>query len=111
MVRVQLTLIAVVVILSVVAVSAFSEKLSLASPLSLVAVGTTLSFAPGMPDIHITPEWILAGVLPPLLYASAVNIPAVDFRRDRKFDQSQRPWSPTCETRRPAFDRVENRCR
>lgn len=30
----------------------------------------------------IQPEWILAGVLPPLLYSAAVNTPAMELRRD-----------------------------
>ena len=35
-----------------------------------------------MPEVEIEPEWILVGVLPPLLYSAAVSMPAMDFRRD-----------------------------
>ena len=80
----DLTLLAVVAVLVVVAVSALSPKLGIAAPLSLVAAGVALSYAPGVPTIDIEPEVILAGVLPPLLYASAVDMPAMDFRRDLK---------------------------
>jgi len=31
---------------------------------------------------EIDPEWILVGVLPPLLYSAAVRLPAIEFRRD-----------------------------
>lgn len=80
----ELTLIAVVGVISIVAVAAFSDRLGLAAPLSLVVVGIALSFIPGMPHPMAEPEWILAGVLPPLLYSTAVNMPAHDFRRNFK---------------------------
>ncbi|MEV0094904.1 sodium:proton antiporter [Streptomyces sp. NPDC050738] len=78
----ELTLIAVVGVISLVAVAAFSERLGLAAPLSLVIVGIGLSFVPGVPHPDVEPEWILAGVLPPLLYSAAVTMPVVDFRRN-----------------------------
>ncbi|MEU2678314.1 cation:proton antiporter [Streptomyces sp. NPDC007107] len=80
----EVTLIAIVGVASMVAVAAFSQRLGLAAPLSLVVVGIALSFVPGVPVVEIEPEWVLAGVLPPLLYSSAVNMPAQDFRRDIK---------------------------
>ncbi|MBO1332996.1 sodium:proton antiporter [Streptomyces sp. VRA16 Mangrove soil] len=80
----EVTLIAVVGVASIVAVAAFSQRLGLAAPLSLVVVGIALSFVPGVPVVELEPEWVLAGVLPPLLYSSAVNMPAQDFRRDIK---------------------------
>lgn len=64
----------------------FSEtvapKLRIASPLFLVILGIGISLLPFVPDVEIDPHWILAGVLPPLLYAAAVSLPAMDFRRD-----------------------------
>ncbi|MEY9894947.1 NhaP-type Na+/H+ or K+/H+ antiporter [Catenulispora sp. MAP12-49] len=80
----ELTLIAVAGVISIVAVAAFSEKLGLAAPLSLVIVGIALSYVPGVPRIRVDPEVVLTGVLPPLLYAAAVNMPATDFRRNLK---------------------------
>ncbi|NEB76739.1 sodium:proton antiporter [Streptomyces sp. SID14478] len=80
----DVTLIAIVGVASIVAVAAFSERLGLAAPLSLVVVGIALSFVPGVPVVEVEPEWVLGGVLPPLLYSSAVNMPATDFRRDFK---------------------------
>lgn len=35
-----------------------------------------------MPLIEVPPELILFGVLPPLLYGAAVNVPLIDFRRN-----------------------------
>ncbi|MFI5865094.1 cation:proton antiporter [Streptomyces sp. NPDC051546] len=80
----EMTLVSIVGVSSIVAVAAFSKRLGLAAPLSLVVVGIALSFVPGVPALAIEPEWVLAGVLPPLLYSSAVNMPASDFRRNIK---------------------------
>ncbi|MFB6520154.1 cation:proton antiporter [Streptomyces sp. NPDC056401] len=80
----EMTLVSIVGVSSIVAVAAFSKRLGLAAPLSLVVVGIALSFVPGVPALAIEPEWVLAGVLPPLLYSTAVNMPASDFRRNIK---------------------------
>ncbi|MFD6415938.1 cation:proton antiporter [Streptomyces sp. NPDC060194] len=79
---VESTLVAVLGVISIVVVAAFSERLGLAAPLSLVLVGIGLSFVPGVPHPEVEPELVLAGVLPPLLYSAAVNMPVVDFRRN-----------------------------
>ncbi|GAA4083146.1 cation:proton antiporter [Nonomuraea soli] len=80
----ELTIIAVLGVISIVAVAALSRRIGVAAPLSLVMVGLVLSFMPGLPHIEIEPEIILTVVLPPLLYAAAVHMPAIDFRRDFK---------------------------
>ncbi|MEU2283007.1 cation:proton antiporter [Streptomyces sp. NPDC013178] len=80
----EFTLVAVVGVISIVAVAAFSQKLGVAAPLSLVVVGIGLSYVPGVPHPELDPDWVLAGVLPPLLYSGAVNMPVVDFRRNLK---------------------------
>ncbi|WP_114854842.1 sodium:proton antiporter [Brachybacterium sp. YJGR34] len=78
----ELELVAVVAVLLIVAASYFAGKLGVATPILLVLLGVGLSLLPGVPDIAPDPELILAGVLPPLLYSAAVNMPVVDFRRD-----------------------------
>ncbi|HEY5787060.1 MAG TPA: sodium:proton antiporter [Microlunatus sp.] len=65
-----------------VAVNVIAPKIGIASPLLLVLLGIGISFLPVVAPIEIEPEWILGGILPPLLYSSAVNMPAMDFRRD-----------------------------
>jgi monovalent cation/hydrogen antiporter len=75
-------LIVVAVIAGVALVAALGQRLGIASPLLLVAIGLAVSVLPFFPALHVNPEWILAGVLPPLLYSSAVQMPAVEFRRD-----------------------------
>ncbi|WP_328321563.1 sodium:proton antiporter [Kribbella sp. NBC_00382] len=62
--------------------SVFARRTGVAAPLLLVGLGIAASYLPGTPAIHIEPEFILAGVLPPLLYASAVQLPVLDVRRN-----------------------------
>jgi len=81
---VELTLVGVLAVIAIVGVAVFSGRLGVAAPLLLVIVGVGLSFLPRIPDVEIPPELILAGVLPPLLYSAAVNMPAQDFRRNFK---------------------------
>lgn len=67
--------------ISIVA-SVFSRRTGVAAPLLLVALGIGTSFIPATPHLELEPELILAGVLPPLLYASAVQLPVIDLRRN-----------------------------
>ncbi|MCU1469812.1 MAG: sodium:proton antiporter [Glaciihabitans sp.] len=71
----------VVGIATIVAAGAFANKLGVAAPILLILLGVGFSFIPGAPTT-VPPEIILAGLLPPILYASAVNVPVVDFRRN-----------------------------
>ena len=72
----------VIGLVTVVGVAAFSRKLGVAAPLILVVVGIGISYIPGVGPIELPPEVILSGVLPLLLYAAAINVPLVDFRRN-----------------------------
>lgn len=78
----EIVTIAVLAVLGVVFVTSFASKLGVASPLLLVASGVLVSVIPGFPEVDIDPEIILLGVLPPLLYSAAVQMPTMDFRRD-----------------------------
>ena len=75
-------IIGVLGVLAIVAASQASTRMRVATPLLLVVLGTGISLLPFTPDVPIEPEWILAGVLPPLLYSAAVSMPTMDFRRD-----------------------------
>ncbi|WP_212754605.1 cation:proton antiporter [Nakamurella aerolata] len=80
----QYFLIAGAAVLLIVLASFFSRRTGIAAPLLLVLLGIGGSYLPGVPDITINPELVLAGILPPLLYASAVRLPVMDFRRNVK---------------------------
>ncbi|MCU1573939.1 MAG: sodium:proton antiporter [Micrococcaceae bacterium] len=78
----ELAVVGVIAVVIIVAVEKFAARLGVAAPLILVVVGLVLSYAPGVPVFTVPHEWILAGVLPPLLYAAAIKVPVVDFRRN-----------------------------
>lgn len=78
----ELSLIAVGVLIIVVFVAILASRIGIATPLILVVVGIGIGYLPGVPLVVIDPEIILLGVLPPILYAAAVNVPVVDLRRN-----------------------------
>jgi Na+/H+ antiporter len=61
--------------------AALSRRLGFIAPLLLLVAGLGLSFVPGVPQVHIKPELVLIGVLPPLLYVAALQTNVVAFRR------------------------------
>lgn len=74
-----LTLVAIAAV--VILVARACEPLGLASPLALLGVGVVASYLPGLPEISMSPEVVLFGLLPPLPYAAAVNTSLIDLRR------------------------------
>jgi NhaP-type Na+/H+ or K+/H+ antiporter len=78
----ELGLYGVIGIAVLVAAAAFSKKLGVAAPILLVAAGVGFSYLPGMPSINLPSEVVLDGLLPPILYAAAISVPIVDFRRN-----------------------------
>ncbi len=64
----------------VLAVTALAERLHFSAPLLLMLVGIAGSFIPGIEAPELTPELILVGLLPPLLYAAALRSSFIDFR-------------------------------
>jgi Na+/H+ antiporter len=66
------------------AVAGLSARIGLSSPLVLTGVGIVGSFVPGMPAYQLDPELVLVGILPPLLYATAIRTPFVTIRRNRR---------------------------
>ena len=80
----ELSVIAVGGVMSVVFVALFARKLGVAAPLMLVLAGAAIGVLPSVSATSIQPEWILGGILPPLLYSAAINMPTTDFRRNLK---------------------------
>lgn len=75
----------VVIIIAIVVIAlatAVAPKVGIAGPLILVLFGGGVSLLPFVEIPEINPEFILVGVLPPLLYSAAVSLPAIEFRRD-----------------------------
>jgi CPA1 family monovalent cation:H+ antiporter len=71
-------------VLCVVAANAASRRLQMAAPLLLVVIGVAMSLQPwiAIGTFEVEPDHILAGVLPLLLFASAVSMPSTSFRRN-----------------------------
>ncbi|WP_226344339.1 Na+/H+ antiporter [Agilicoccus flavus] len=68
----------------VVLVAALCTRWGLPSPLVLTAVGIIGSFLPFIPHEPLEPDLILVVLLPPLLYAAAIQVSLVDLKRDRR---------------------------
>jgi len=67
--------------LAAVAVTALARRLGWQAPLLVVVVGLGASFVPGMPEFTIVDgDALLAVVLPPLLYSSALGVSYAGFR-------------------------------
>ena len=74
----------VVLAVSVLAVTAVAERIDIPAPLVLIVAGVAASYVPGVPEISLSPEVVLLGLLPPLLYATAIQTSLVDFNANRR---------------------------
>jgi monovalent cation/hydrogen antiporter len=73
----------VALVVAVLVVTAVSRRWDWPAPLLLFAVGVGASFVPGVPEYHLSPEVVLVGLLPPLLYSAAVQTSLLDYRKLR----------------------------
>jgi len=80
---VELALLLVSMAAVVLAATAVSDRLHVPAPLLLVVAGAAASYVPGVPTIHLESEVVLLGLLPPLLYAAAIQTSLVDFNANR----------------------------
>ena len=80
----EIGLFLVALAVGVLVVTALAERLDVPAPLLLIAVGVAASYLPGMPEIRLEPDVVLLGLLPPLLYAAAIQTSLVDFNANRR---------------------------
>jgi monovalent cation/hydrogen antiporter len=80
---VELALLVVSMAAVVLAATAVSDRLHVPAPLLLIVVGAAASYVPGVPTVHLESEVVLLGLLPPLLYAAAIQTSLVDFNANR----------------------------
>ncbi|MGH3879747.1 MAG: Na+/H+ antiporter [Actinophytocola sp.] len=73
----------VALVVAVLVVTAVARRMDWSAPLSLIAVGVVASFLPGVPEYRLSPEVVLVGLLPPLLYSTAIQTSLLDYRRMR----------------------------
>ena len=68
-------------LLAVVAVVAWiSERVRLPMPILLVIAGIALALLPGVPSIELDAEFVMLGLLPPLIYFAAFTMSWQAFR-------------------------------
>jgi CPA1 family monovalent cation:H+ antiporter len=80
-VGVAVVVIAIVVVVGAAAV--LGPRIRVPVPLLLVVLGVGIAFVPGVPAVELDPDLVLAGVLPPLLYAASIRTSLVDIRENR----------------------------
>jgi CPA1 family monovalent cation:H+ antiporter len=68
----------------VLAGTALADRVGFAAPLGLIVVGVVASYVPGVPTVHLSSDVVLLGLLPPLLYAAAIQTSLVDFNANRR---------------------------
>jgi CPA1 family monovalent cation:H+ antiporter len=74
-------IVALVVVMLVV--TAAARRFDWSAPLCLITVGVAASYIPGVPEYRLDPEVVLLGLLPPLLYATAIRTSLIDLRANR----------------------------
>ena len=61
-----------------------AERVDIPAPFLLIFVGVVASYVPMVPEVELSEDVVLFGLLPPLLYAAAQGTSLVDFRANRR---------------------------
>ena len=69
---------------TVTLVAGLARWRGLHAPLLLTVIGVAGSFLPFVPQVRLDPELVLVGLLPPLLYATAIRSSLIDFKVHRR---------------------------
>ncbi|MGL5808939.1 MAG: cation:proton antiporter [Nocardioides sp.] len=80
----EIALLIVSLAVVVLAGAALADRLGLPPPILLLGVGIVASYLPVVPEVPLEPEFVLLGLLPPLLYAAALDTSLVDFNANRR---------------------------
>jgi CPA1 family monovalent cation:H+ antiporter len=81
---VHLALGLVLLVAASTAIAAGARRLSLSEPLVLTLAGIAGSYLWFIPDVALSPEVVLLGLLPPLLYTTAIRTSLIDFKVNRR---------------------------
>jgi len=76
--NIEITLLVLVVLVALLAV--FARRLKVPYPIILVLGGLALGFIPWVPDVRLSPTVVFLVILPPLIFASALNTPWREFK-------------------------------
>ncbi|HEX8079200.1 MAG TPA: Na+/H+ antiporter [Jatrophihabitans sp.] len=64
--------------------AAAARQFRVSEPLVLTLAGVAGSYLPFVPDVALTSDLVLLGLLPPLLYTTAIRTSLVDFKANRR---------------------------
>jgi monovalent cation/hydrogen antiporter len=81
---VEVAFLLVLLAVTVLAGTTLAERIGFPAPLLLIVLGVGASFLPGVPSVHLSSDVVLLGLLPPLLYAAAIQTSLVDFNANRR---------------------------
>ncbi|WP_297625483.1 Na+/H+ antiporter [Nocardia sp.] len=70
----------VLLVAGAVALAALARRFEVGEPFVLTIAGVFASYLPFVPEFDIDPELVLLGLLPPLLYTTAIRTSLIDFR-------------------------------
>ena len=73
----------VAIVLVVIVVSRLAAPVGVPTPIALLLAGAVLSFVPAVPQLTLSSDLVLYGLLPPLLYAAALSTSLLDIRANR----------------------------
>jgi CPA1 family monovalent cation:H+ antiporter len=74
----------VVLVAVATALAATARRFGVSEPLVLTLAGIAGSYLWFVPDVALTPDLVLLGLLPPLLYTTAIRTSLVDFKVNRR---------------------------
>ena len=80
----EIALVLVALVVLVLVGAGLADRIGMPSPLLLIALGIGCSYLPFAPEVVLTPDLVLLGLLPPLLYAAALQTSLVDFNAHRR---------------------------
>jgi CPA1 family monovalent cation:H+ antiporter len=64
--------------------AALADRRQMSAPLLLALVGLAGSYIPVVPNVTLTPQIVLIGLLPPLLYTAAIRTSLIDIKANRR---------------------------
>lgn len=74
----------VAVLAAAAAIAGLSARIGVSAPLALTLAGIVASYVPGVPEVRLDSDLVLQGILPPLLYVTAIRTPFVNLSRNRR---------------------------
>ncbi len=80
----EIAFLLVALAVTVLAGTTLAERVGFPAPLALIVLGVAASYVPGVPTVHLSADVVLLGLLPPLLYAAAIQTSLVDFNANRR---------------------------